>query len=218
MANAVPRSSAGHVTICHAATGPVEITRLNHWLNELPYARQIAIRRKKQRADRIASLIGLQLVKRGMAGLGFSDFSLTDLRFSPMGRPKGSFGAEFSISHSGGLIACAIALNARVGIDVEPVTRKPRLSSRYLDATERRAAARNPLAGLRIWTGKEAVFKAAAAVDRAELAAVAVRGNRARLGGQWCTLWEPRIGAGFMVRLATDTTQAVITHRHIRLS
>ncbi len=207
MANAIPRSSAG----------PVEISRLHHWLNELPYARQIALSRKMRQADRTASLIGLQLVKQGMAGLGFSEFSLTDLRFSPTGRPAGANGAEFSISHAGGLIACAIALDTRVGIDVEPVTRKPPLGGRYLDAIERRAAARNPLEGLRIWTGKEAVFKAAAAANRADLAAVAVRGNRARLDSHWWTLWEPRIAPLFMVRVATDRAQTVITRRHVRL-
>ena len=65
--------------------------------------------------------MALQLLKRAMAGLGFSDFSLQDLQRSPSGKPTGCDGAHFSISHAAGLSACAAGFGTRVGIDLEPL-------------------------------------------------------------------------------------------------
>jgi len=67
------------------------------------------------------------------------------LRYTALGKPYAPGFPEFSISHSGGWVVCALAAVGRIGIDVEAVL-----------AGSRRAA-------LAAWTAKEATLKAAGA-------------------------------------------------------
>ncbi len=91
---------------------------------------------------------------------------------SPRGRPRlaagqGVDGVDFNISHTEGCIACAIARNARVGVDVEARSRLPDIAdvaSRFLSPSEAQAVASMPegsaaTALLRLWTLKEALAK-----------------------------------------------------------
>lgn len=206
MANALPRTSEAYARICYAKHQFVEAGRLDHWLDQLPYHKQIALGRKSRRRDKTTSLIGLQLLKLEMRRLGFSDFSLGDLELGPNGKPVGSNGVNFSISHAGGLIACAVAVGVRIGIDLEPVTADRSLLHlrRYMDATELLAAGRSSLKGLGIWTAKEAVLKAAGGGGLRDLEAVTVRGNRGMFRGETWHLETPDLEDGYLVSIATD--------------
>ncbi len=191
----------------------MNIRRLTQWLNELPYNKQLGLGRKSLSQDKTVSLMGLQLLKLGMRGAGFSGFSLQDLAIGANGKPKGSGGADFSISHAGGLIACAIGVGARVGIDVEPVSASPvtRRLRRYLSGEELAIARRDDFQGLRIWTAKEAVIKAVGDAGLADLPAVRVRGERGFFRDCVWYLHEPRVAAGHLVRLATDQADPLIS-------
>ena len=206
MANALPRTSEAYARICYTKHQPVEAGRLDHWLDQLPYHKQIALGRKSRRREKTASLIGLQLLKLEMRRLGFSDFSLGDLELSPNGKPVGSNGANFSISHAGGLIACAVGVGVRVGLDLEPVPahRSTLPLPRYMDAAELMAARRSSLEGLRIWTAKEAILKAAGGAGLPDLEAVTVRGNRGIFRGKTWYLEAPDLDDGYVARIATD--------------
>ncbi len=91
---------------------------------------------------------------------------------SPRGRPRlasgqGADGVDFNLSHTQGCVACAIARNARVGVDVEARNRLPdikEVASRYLSPSEAQAVsimskASAETALLRLWTLKEALAK-----------------------------------------------------------
>jgi len=76
-------------------------------------------------------------------------------------------GLDFNISHTTGMVACAIAWNCAVGIDLEPLDRRVQISiAQRFFAPQEYAwlmalddAAREP-AFLQLWTLKEAVAKA----------------------------------------------------------
>jgi phosphopantetheinyl transferase len=213
MPDAIPRSSSAYARICYTTAGFVENVRLNHWLEELPYHKQVALGRKTHVGDKTASLMGLQLLKLGMRGVGFDDFSLADLNYRPNGKPACSAGADVSISHAGGLIACVIGVGARVGIDLEPLAsgRAPHRLRHYFDKSELACARRDIAAGLRIWTAKEAILKAHGAADLTHMAKVTIRGQLGRFQDRCFHLHHPRLAAGYMASIATEQPQLRIS-------
>ena len=84
-----------------------------------------------------------------------------------VGRRPGVDDVDFNVSHTEGCIACAIARNARVGVDVEARSRLPDIKEvalRFLSPCETRAVSRMAngpaeTALLRLWTLKEALAK-----------------------------------------------------------
>jgi 4'-phosphopantetheinyl transferase len=92
---------------------------------------------------------------------------------TPAGKPflrdaDAAGGASFSLSHTPGMVACAVARDAEVGIDVESVDRDVRdgdISTRFFAASETAALARlapdiRTLRFFDLWTLKEALLKA----------------------------------------------------------
>jgi 4'-phosphopantetheinyl transferase len=75
---------------------------------------------------------------------------------------------SFNISHTRGLVACAVARGAVVGVDAEPIRHLPdvaSLAARVMTRAERERltalpAGRRSEAFLRVWTAKEAYAKA----------------------------------------------------------
>lgn len=74
-------------------------------------------------------------------------------------------GWQLSISHSGGVAGCAVSAGTAIGLDIEPITRRPswqKVVKRWFSPQERAwlLAADDPEAFLRVWTLKEAWLKA----------------------------------------------------------
>jgi 4'-phosphopantetheinyl transferase len=81
------------------------------------------------------------------------------------GKPylAGADGWQFNLSHTEGLVACAIARGCEVGVDVERVDRAVEaveIARRFFADAEVRQIEREPEAFFRIWTLKEAYVKA----------------------------------------------------------
>jgi phosphopantetheinyl transferase len=110
--------------------------------------------------------------------------SLASLQWTPGGEPCFPDGPEFSLTHSRGFAACAVAPRGlRVGIDIEPADRA-RAASVALVAgdAERKALDEGALSPTELWTAKEAVLKAAGA-GLSDICGVAVRNHGARYAG-----------------------------------
>jgi 4'-phosphopantetheinyl transferase len=71
-------------------------------------------------------------------------------------------GLDFNLSHTSGLVACAIGLGVRVGVDVERVDRRVNAGAVAAAhfAPGEQAICRDDQGFLRLWTLKEAVAKA----------------------------------------------------------
>ena len=119
-----------------------------------------------------ASLAGLWLLRRMTEESGVSLSGMT-LAQETGGRPYFP-GAplDFSISHTRGIVACALSISesdvppARIGLDVERLGERSfasmeRIASRFFSDAERSLflASPNERTFLKIWTGKEALCK-----------------------------------------------------------
>jgi 4'-phosphopantetheinyl transferase len=126
--------------------------------------------RPEHRAERIVAraLARLTLARHVPA-------SPSDLRFvtSPHGRPSlapacDAGDLDFNVSHTAGLVACAIARGRAIGVDVEDTTRRTRLmpvAERFFAPPEVDALVAAPPAARRalffaFWTLKESYIKA----------------------------------------------------------
>ena len=101
---------------------------------------------------------------------------------------------RFSVSHSGDLVAIAIAEGVEVGIDVEQLARGAeilRVAARFFTAEEQQelAAARDAeLRAVELWTAKEALLKARGTGLHGTLAAASLEGVAVRrwtIDGGW---------------------------------
>lgn len=120
--------------IKHAEKVPEDILR--KYLLQLPEVFQKDINAYKHWESAQASLLGKMLLLYGFKKLNLP-YVLKDLKIGVKDRPFINADFDFNISHSGAYVICAIAENARVGIDIEKHrTLKMNIAERYFDEQE----------------------------------------------------------------------------------
>lgn len=145
------------------------------WLDEIERARLEALRAE---SDRRLYLAAHGLLRQALGELGSVGPAEWRFRADARGRPQISFpantGLNFSLTHTGGLVAVAIARDGEVGVDAEWLGRRQfmrpesdlaALAERYFAPAEQAevmagAGEERNRAFLRIWTLKEAYLKA----------------------------------------------------------
>jgi 4'-phosphopantetheinyl transferase len=165
-----------------------------------------------------------------LAGLGGGDPAELRIEADPDGKPRlggecGQGRIRFSVSHSGPVWACAVALHREVGLDVEEVREErdaDRLAERYFSPAETAAIRALPdrerrAAFHRGWTRKEAYLKARGLGITVPLDSFEVEvrpGEPARLlatrpdpedAARW-TLHDLGFGPGFAAALCVEGT------------
>ncbi|MFT5049286.1 MAG: phosphopantetheinyl transferase [Chlamydiales bacterium] len=158
------------ILIYHSRAWPETTPLPAHWLAALPATKRAELVRS-QPARRRESATGLRLLAHGMHALGCTDFELSEVHFEDRTRPRTGRGIDFSISHSKGLVACALNTHEGhpVGLDIErirPIDASsldgyllPRGAERVLTATEI----------FDLWTRRESVVKAASGAGLARI-------------------------------------------------
>ena len=151
-----------------------------------------AMERFRRWQDAQARLFGRLLLGRGLGMLGRDPGRVAQLTLGEFGQPRLEGGPHFSLSHSGGLVVCALCDESPLGVDVE--------ESRDMDLGDFRASL-TPAewewvqAGpaphqrfLALWTAKESVLKTlgtglSTPLDQVEVGAgwAAAAGRRWRL-------------------------------------
>ena len=132
----------------------ISFEELNYCLPFLPTERQEKIARYRFEKDKLRSLVAGLLIRGATQG--------APLRYGEHGKPLCA-GVNFSVSHSGELVAIAVG-GCAVGLDVEQIPSADRLkiAERFYHPAERayvHDAADQPLAFCEIWTRKEAFLK-----------------------------------------------------------
>jgi hypothetical protein len=96
--------------------------RARYLTNSLPYLKRLAVSSGTEAAR--ASLAGIALAQRALAGLLGRPVQAAEIVFAPHEKPRvaGCDGVDFSIAHSGTLVGCAAVRGAQVGFDVEQGT------------------------------------------------------------------------------------------------
>lgn len=171
------------------------------WSARLAPTKAAAIARLRQAADRNASLLGLALLESALASVGLG-FDPAQIAYPAPGKPQLPSGPDFSVSHAGGLVGCAVALQGGIGFDMEPraaVTAgqlRLALGGRELDQVC--AGERDPTVA---WVQAEATLKAmglgASAAPRVRL-----DGRSATVDGDAWFLSPVALGSGHVAWLA----------------
>jgi 4'-phosphopantetheinyl transferase len=151
--------------VLHLPVQPVAPAQADAWLAALPPARRDQLLAWPDARARQVSLLGSRLLHVALQRTSPA-FGLGDLHYPPQAKPRlgapGSGAPDFSISHSGDILACALSTRGAVGLDLEQVgVARASGMPHYLRPAERRWAGEDPLRFHQLWTRKEAVVKAA---------------------------------------------------------
>lgn len=157
--------------------------RLHALLRErLPYGRRMRLR--GDLAAQALTLVGIELARRLLGRVAGREIAVAELRFPFGAKPQAPGLPDFSISHAGGWVGCAVATAGRVGFDLECAG----------------AAATRDLAD---WTAREAVLKAAGGALDAAMQ-VQVDGAEAGFVGRRWRLLRPAPPPGCVAALALE--------------
>jgi 4'-phosphopantetheinyl transferase len=193
------------LTIYYTYDGEVPATVADRWLAELPYGRQDALRRLQQPHKRRLSLLGTRLLKIALRDLGHADFRLDQLEYPDKRKPSTRLPLDFSISHSGSLVACAIAPGLRVGLDLEQRRAiEPQSFGRLMTQAERERIGDDTEQFFDWWTRKEAVVKAWGNGAVWDMPRVVLDGSIGTIEGTRWHLQPLALDANYAACIATD--------------
>jgi 4'-phosphopantetheinyl transferase len=201
----------GRVILLHVADpGLWAPGRVDAALDRLPAFMREEILRSQRQADRQARILGRLLLRAGLLRLGLHrDAPLAAWTRDASGRPRLlDCPADFSISHSGGLVLCALTMAGRLGVDVERRARMKNLELRAAFGDGEWAdilASTDPsLTALRLWTIKEAALKADGRGLSIEPSKIDARPGSVFMAGIRWIISEPAVSPGWVCSLATN--------------
>ena len=91
------------------------------FVHALPLSLQKKTMRYHRWEDRQSALLGKLLLLKGLVALGEDAGLVHDMAYDDYQRPFIPKGIDFNISHTRGMVVCALLQGGRVGIDVEAV-------------------------------------------------------------------------------------------------
>ncbi|MBF0439411.1 MAG: 4'-phosphopantetheinyl transferase superfamily protein [Magnetococcales bacterium] len=201
---------------------PIPNSRWQYWLSLVPQPLHHAIFRYKRWQDQQAALLGKLLVRQGLLAENHTEYPLKNWQVTPYGKPRVAEDIYFNISHTQGLVVCAMSRQGEVGIDCEQIRSieltdfksmmKPAVWETIMTAQDKEKAFFND------WTQRESVLKADGRGLSIPLEALTIDNNQATL----CTPDTPQkeqswhifpvdVGAGYCCHLATSVQNPVLT-------
>lgn len=155
------RGSGASVRVFLSRSFTLTRAREAAWLAGLPAARRTVLEARADARSRHDSLLATRLLQCALAAVALPT-SLASLSFDAGGAPSLDLPIDFSLSHGGGLVGCALSTIGAVGLDLEAVgLDHADAFARYLNDAERAWAGASARRFATIWTRKEAVAKAA---------------------------------------------------------
>jgi len=185
----------GHVTLFAAVpvTDPRRRTELERLLSRDERTR---LARFRVEPARVLYLSAHALLRLGLSRLTGGPPDGWEFAPDPLGKPtvaapSGAPALHFSLTHTDGLVACAIAREPEIGVDAESLGRSggfEGLARRFYSPDEQRLLAETPAERYRetfldLWTLKEAYLKARGLGLTVPTAAVSFRPDRGRSAG-----------------------------------
>jgi 4'-phosphopantetheinyl transferase len=179
------------------------------WLSELSEQKKAAVKRLVNNSDRIASLLGMRLLKMCAQDDGVEDFRLSDIQYPKSGKPvwqsKKNHAFDFNISHSVSMAVAATSKTVQAGVDVEKIRALKNLNFKMVLSTdELKQISETPELFFDLWSKKEAVVKAANTVGLARMRDVALNGDLAVLDEVTWHLKRSDLNDQYVVNLATS--------------
>jgi phosphopantetheinyl transferase len=150
---------------------------------QLPYARRLKVSSAPHRQSQ--SLLGVALACELLARVTGRTLRPAQLRYTRQGKPYAPGYPDFSISHSGDWVVCALAGTGTIGIDIETTVAGSRPGA------------------LAAWTTREAALKAAGARLQ-ELPRARLCGELLQFRGRRWYCRAPRLTPGTMLRVVSS--------------
>lgn len=154
---------------------------LDQWLSFLPFELQKINQSYKNKEDQVRNLLGKLLLAEALKNIGYGSIALDTIQYNQFKKPYLSKDFDFSISHSGMYVFCAIGKNLKLGLDIEAI--KPINFSEMTNIMSNSEwkqinEASNPLRQFfTFWTLKEAAIKAEGTGFFTDLNTIKVKGN-----------------------------------------
>jgi 4'-phosphopantetheinyl transferase len=188
---------------------PYSASEFDALLRRLPAVLHPAMLRFERWQDRQASLLGKLLLQEALLQAGADQRLLSRLTVNAFGRPclPASCGLDFNISHTTGMVVCALSAIGPVGIDVDYI--RPADTARYrfvFSAAEWDMLEHNPdrdTTFYTVWTKKEAAIKAAGGSVYGELSGIDTCGCSVVFGEHRWRLMPVALEEGWVCHLAT---------------
>ncbi len=193
---------------------PLDDKKWEGLLRQLPPFLHQQVLKFKRWQDRQASLFGKLLLKKGLISINHPPHLLQTIRLDAYKRPEMDGDIDFNISHTEGLVVCAIQKSSRLGIDIERVRpiNLPDFKSVFTTA-ELDLIANNTdpsAAFFDSWTRKEAVMKADGRGFHLDPSTFEVINDQVQLGPDlWFTKKIPII-VGYCCHLAQSVDRPVM--------
>jgi len=189
-------------------------------VKKLPLIVQKKIKRYIKWQDRQASLFGKLLLMEGIMKYGYPPYSINNISFDKNGRPFLDNKIDFSISHSHEYVACAIAYGAKVGLDIERITKHIDLFDyKYFIGEAKFNIIKDAQEPNRkfyeLWTKDESVVKADGEGLSIPFSNIFIRGNTALLSGTTWYLKKIPIDSYYFCHLATNIGETELLLRKI---
>ena len=190
--------------LLHCVTVPARLPArfVARWLGKLSAGRAASLACELEAGRGLDSLTGLALLAHAARQLSLPPLSL--LTDEPGAKPRWPTGPDFSIAHGAGLAACAVAPpGIAIGVDLERIGDVELGSLRLVTSSaERMRVSAGELNAAALWTGKEAVLKAAGAGVLAA-ARVEIDGAIGHHAGRDYHLARIDLGGNILLSLAT---------------
>lgn len=163
---------------------------LDQWLSFLPFRLQKINQSYKNKEDQVRNLLGKLLLAEALKNIGYGSIALDAIQYNQYKKPYLSKDFDFSISHSGMYVFCAIGKNLKLGLDIEEI--KPINFSEMTNIMSNSEwkhinEASNPLRQFfTLWTLKEAAIKAEGTGFFTDLNTIKIKSNTIYIGD---TIW-----------------------------
>ncbi len=182
------------------AVGDAELDEFaDHW----PTALAARLRGMRAASARAHSMTGYRLLELGLGLVNAEGARLAALKADSNGRPVLPDGPDFNISHSRGLVGCAIGVGCRVGFDIERIRQiNTQRLMRFLSPEEATTSARNPEVFFSAWAAREASVKAGGKVGLARISRVEIDDGVSRIDGEAWHLTYPVLASEYAACLA----------------
>ncbi len=147
------------------------------------------------------------------------DFSLRDLKYNPFNKPFLNEEIDFSISHSGEYVVCALGIRQKVGVDIEEIKRIQLDDFKQFFTQEQFESilyASDPhMEFYKLWTIKESVVKADGRGLSFPLLNIRIRGDKALLPDKEWHLQKLDIADNYSAYLAYDRDGTTFLEREL---
>lgn len=150
-----------HCTVAKELT----VQQWKKYFSDLPLIEKERSNQYKRWQDRHAHLFARLMLRRGLQRYGYNEDILDYIQVTRYNRPFLDDHTDFSISHSGRYVVCALGRNVRLGVDIELKNEQFDIEScgDIFHQGEREYLRHSPDkcdAIFRIWSRKESIIKA----------------------------------------------------------